>query len=532
MKKFLPITIFFFLFLANNITAFTIEKSANPKDKIRKLFKNELVSTSAGEVISFDVLNSYLSIADNASFNLNEFTIETWFKWQPTGNEADFICSKSGSGMEIHTNANNSLRFLPVPGLYFDTNPNTISQNTWTHVACVYKPSAGLAKVYINGAEMALTQLGVNPINTPIVATSSPFLIGSRIPNGYPFLGQLDEFRIWNKALTQADIQYTINCQISTLAEGLIVNHHFNEGIAGGDNTGINTLTDLSGYNNHATLVNFIMNGATSNLVLATPGLTIQSGVFCSTEPPLVNNQTLCGGSTINNLVATGTNLKWYNAASGGSALQETTALQTGSYYVSQTIFGIESARVLANITINTTPFPTATSQALNSGDTIASLTAIGTDLKWYDVATNGIPLISTTILVTGTYYVTQTLNTCESERLIVDVSITTTLPIVNNQNFCFGATVNDLTASGSEIKWYDVATGGSPLLPTEVLTTGNYYVSQTLHGLESARVVVSVMVNSFIDAPIATAQTFCGNVTVSDLVATGTGPLKWYNVL
>ena len=57
-------------------------------------------------------------------------------------------------------------------------------------------------------------------------------------------------------------------------------------------------------------------------------------------------------------------------------------------------------------------------------GATIANLAVTGTSLQWYDAATNGNSLPTSTVLVTGSYYVSQTLNGCESPRGLVSVVI------------------------------------------------------------------------------------------------------------
>ena len=67
---------------------------------------------------------------------------------------------------------------------------------------------------------------------------------------------------------------------------------------------------------------------------------------------------------------------------------------------------------------------PTATAQTLCGSKTLADLVATGTDLKWYDVATNGSALASTIAITSGTYYVTQTLNNNESDRTSVAVTV------------------------------------------------------------------------------------------------------------
>ncbi|MFP9100967.1 hypothetical protein ACLI09_18140, partial [Flavobacterium sp. RHBU_24] len=68
--------------------------------------------------------------------------------------------------------------------------------------------------------------------------------------------------------------------------------------------------------------------------------------------------------------------------------------------------------------------------------------TATGTALKWYTTLTGGSALASATALATGTYYVSQTLNSCESTRTPVAVTINTTAaPTASAQAFCNSAT-------------------------------------------------------------------------------------------
>jgi hypothetical protein len=66
-------------------------------------------------------------------------------------------------------------------------------------------------------------------------------------------------------------------------------------------------------------------------------------------------SQTLCSGSTVANLTATGTNIKWYTNSTGGNPLASTTALVNGTtYYASQTVNGCESiARLAVTVSLN-----------------------------------------------------------------------------------------------------------------------------------------------------------------------------------
>ena len=222
-----------------------------------------------------------------------------------------------------------------------------------------------------------------------------------------------------------------------------------------------------------------------------------------TTTVPTASGQVFCNLANVSNLIATGTSLKWYNVSTGGTALGSTAALTTGTYYVSQTLNSCESSRTSVSVTINTTIAPTALAQTFSNSATVANLVATGVALQWYTSATGGSVLATTTSLSSGTYYVSQTLNSCESPRTSVSVTVNTApgAPIALSQTFCSGATVSNLVATGTALQWYNVATGGTALASTTTLTTGNYYVSQIVNSLESARTAVAVTVYSL---PIA----------------------------
>jgi hypothetical protein len=84
------------------------------------------------------------------------------------------------------------------------------------------------------------------------------------------------------------------------------------------------------------------------------------------------------------------------------------------------------------------------------------------------------------------------------------------------NQTFCSGATVAQLSATGTAIQWYPTQTGGSPLANTTLLINGStYYATQTVNGLASVnRLAVTVTINTAPNAPSAINGPlhFCAN--------------------
>ena len=248
-------------------------------------------------------------------------------------------------------------------------------------------------------------------------------------------------------------------------------------------------------------------------------------------------SQSFCNAATVADLTATGSNIQWYAAASGGSPLPAGTSLVNGtSYYASQTISGCESAtRLAVTVTIGIPNAPTgAAAQTFCNSATIANLSATGTAIQWYAAASGGTALAAGTALANGsTYYASQTAGGCEStDRLAVTATINAPATPTGSaaQTFCNAATVADLTATGSGIQWYTGATGGTALTTGTALSNGTYYASQTISGCESMnRLAVNVVINAPAAPTGAAAQTICGSGTLADLTVSGSN-ITWYD--
>ncbi|CAD0002925.1 hypothetical protein FLACHUCJ7_01126 [Flavobacterium chungangense] len=179
----------------------------------------------------------------------------------------------------------------------------------------------------------------------------------------------------------------------------------------------------------------------------------VEIKAYVNTEPlPTASaNQSFCvqQNAVLNDVVVTGANIKWYDAAVNGNLLAGSTVLQNQIYYVSQTASVCESLRIPITITIQNTPAPTGDAQqnfCTTQKATIANLSAAGTNVVWYDTSVNGNVLPSATSLSNGvTYYASQTLNGCESvNRLPVLVSIVSPSIPVNDVSDIICDTDND----------------------------------------------------------------------------------------
>ena len=100
---------------------------------------------------------------------------------------------------------------------------------------------------------------------------------------------------------------------------------------------------------------------------------------------------------------------------------------------------------------------------------------------------------------------------------------------------YCQNGPASQLTATGSNLLWYTVSTGGTgvstaPTPSTASIGSTTYYVSQTpASSCESPRAPVTVTVNAGAAAPtVSTPAPYCQNVVALPLTATGSG-LLWY---
>lgn len=180
--------------------------------------------------------------------------------------------------------------------------------------------------------------------------------------------------------------------------------------------------------NNNCSKYFLVGQGANGCDSLVTLNLIINGASYLTSivTAPTASAQTFCTSVTVANLVATGTAIKWYATATGGSALPNTTSLVSGTtYYASQTLGTCESTRTAVAVTITQIEAPTASAQTFCASTTVASLVATGTSIKWYAASRDGAALASNTALLNGTtYYASQTNGDCESSRTAVAVSI------------------------------------------------------------------------------------------------------------
>lgn len=269
----------------------------------------------------------------------------------------------------------------------------------------------------------------------------------------------------------------------------------------------------------------------------------IQMTINCcnAVTPTVTSPVTYCQYDAAQPLTATGNSLQWYTSPTGGTAsttapAPNTLTPGTTTYYVSglgTSPAGCESPRTPLQVVVNPKPVIPVGDTLLNfcQNDPVVPLVVNGQNLKWYATANGGtgstnMPPYTTNTPGSIVYYVSQTVNGCESDRLRIriNVGVKPPPPVVQTPvMYCTNDVASALTAAGQyALRWYTTPTGGAPMPATPVPSTAaedtlTYWVAQSDNGCESFRTKLDVIVHTRPNGIIlASRATICQYDTVS----------------
>jgi hypothetical protein len=211
--------------------------------------QTENLSTVMGYAVSFDGSDDHIDLPDMATDYTGGITVgawvychslQNWFRVLDLGNGApsdNILFSNVGTSAD--------LRFAIFQGstLYSLTAPGVLETNRWLHLAATVDAS-GNAKLYKNGVQVASGNMSLpNLVNR----TNNYLGRSNWAPDAY-FDGLLDEVRLYNRALSAAEVARLANSE-EPATTGLVAYWPLNEGRG-------TVADDQSGNGNIGTLVN------------------------------------------------------------------------------------------------------------------------------------------------------------------------------------------------------------------------------------------------------------------------------------
>lgn len=189
--------------------------------------------TAAGECkvngcLSFDGMDDYVQIADGSQVDLDSATSEIFLSaWIKTsaGNAAIIGMRHSANGNPVidlvlgYNGVNNQNSGIPSflvrdnngTGLEYITGSVPVNDGQWHHIAA-RRDSSKMMKIFVDGVEVASgSDTMANPVTVDTVRIGDESR-NSAITN---FLGQIDEVKIYNTALTADQIKQDMNAGAS-----------------------------------------------------------------------------------------------------------------------------------------------------------------------------------------------------------------------------------------------------------------------------------------------------------------------------
>ncbi|QKG54357.1 LamG domain-containing protein [Hymenobacter sp. BRD67] len=222
--------------------------------------------------LAFDGNDDYVALGSPASLSnlgVSGCTLETWVNLNSTGvvnslirKDGDYtLAVLNGTPyVEVWNQGTGSSARTYVSGT------TNLTAGRWQHLAATWNGTT--LRLYLDGVDVSGTQAA-----SPVTA-SSQLQLGRSVNYNQPLGGQLDELRIYNVALTQAQVQADQFSTTAAVPASQKYYANFDQGAAGGNNAGITSLTDQSGNGNTGTLNNFALTGTTSNFVRSFPTIT------------------------------------------------------------------------------------------------------------------------------------------------------------------------------------------------------------------------------------------------------------------
>lgn len=191
------------------------------------------------------------------------------------------------------------------------------------------------------------------------------------------------------------------------------------------------------------------------------PRAAITVTVSSTPNSPTVNASiNYCQNATATALTATGTNLLWYAAATGGTGnssapLPSTSSPGVTNFYVSQTSGTCESPRSMITVTVDALPdAPVVTPSVSYCQNAVTTaLSASGTGLLWFSSSSGGsgsstAPTPSSATVGITNYYVSQANGCGQGPRSLITVTILPIPAVPSN------LTATEVTVSSARLNW------------------------------------------------------------------------------
>ena len=248
----------------DRITGTTVVDSSGSGNNGAEVGGPVQVAGKIGQALSFNGTSQYVNVSAGANLQNTVWTYSVWIKGDHAPNTSVISQPLADgalySNLQLdwdHTNSafEQSCAFSNGGSWYSVKIQRALQANTWYNIACSYDGST--LKVYLNGVLNNSFSVSATP-NT----ASGPLTVGANPTGGGSYFpGSIDDVRIYNRALTAAEVQTLYQSSLPAHIASSINTPDLANGLVGwwtfdGNDVSGTSVFDKSGSGNTGTMVN------------------------------------------------------------------------------------------------------------------------------------------------------------------------------------------------------------------------------------------------------------------------------------
>ena len=496
---------------------------------------------NANSAYSFDGVNDFIITQSSGPLGNSNRSLSIWlnsnssnlsqiigYGYQPpSGGEFNLLINQLCPGITIDIH-NNYITYTSI----------NLTDGNWHNIVCIYNNSISSnilgVMIYVDGVFLINSNCQ-NPINVNVNTLNASLNFG-RYQVGYNYFnGKLDDIGIWNRALTNCEVQAfyqgstpsaTVTPQSqTTFCQGGSVVLTANQGSSylwsNGQNTQSITAASSGSYSVQVTNANGCVTNSqpTQVTVNPTPQVSISNN----------GSTTFCQGDSVVLQASGAANYQWNNNQSGDSI----SAIQSGSYStIGTNANGCSDTSNTIQVLVNPLPQVSISNNGSTTfcqGDSVVLQASGAANYQWSNNQTGN----TISAIQAGSYSTIGTdANGCSDTSNTIQVLVNS-LPQVSISNngsttFCQGDTVVLQGIGATNYQWSNNQSGNA----ITVNQSGSYNTIGTdANGCSDTSNTIQVLVNSTPQVSISNngATTFCQGDSVV-LQASGATNYQWSN--